>query len=324
MPRDLHRNPSCIQNLADASHESPMNSVESTFGIDELQAADRLIDLALAEDLSDVGDLTCQALIDADRRAVVDVVARRRGVLAGAPVGRRVLERFDPDLRWESLKADGCELQPGDVIARLTGRLVQLLSAERTVLNFLTHLSGIATLTQTYVTAVRGTRAQILDTRKTHPGYRRLEKYAVRCGGGTNHRMGLYDGILIKDNHLAGWAVGRPVAEAVERARQHAPSGLSIEVEVDTLEQLRDALRVAPDIVLLDNMTIADLQAAVALRDSVAPAVRLEASGGVTLDTVRAIAETGVERISIGALTHSAVALDIALDWNSALGHTVR
>ena len=183
------------------------------------------------------------------------------------------------------------------------------------MLNFMTHLSGIATLTKTFVDCVKGTRARILDTRKTLPGWRLLQKYAVRCGGGLNHRMGLYDGVLIKDNHLAAWTESASIAEAVRSARSLSPAGISIEVEVDTLPQLRDALQGSPDIVLLDNMTVETLSEAVAIRDRVAPNVQLEASGGVNLGTVTAIAQTGVERISVGALTHSAPALDLGFDW---------
>jgi nicotinate-nucleotide pyrophosphorylase (carboxylating) len=251
-------------------------------------------------------------------------------------------------ITWTAVKRDGDRLAPGDVVATVSGPLDKLLIGERTMLNFLTHLSGVATLTRRFVDAVTGTRAQILDTRKTLPGYRVLEKYAVRCGGGTNHRLGLYDGVLIKDNHLAAWTESRSIADAVRTAQAKSPPGVSIEVEVDTLEQLRDALEGRPDIVLLDNMPPAMLREAVVIRNAFvasfsppspdggpmrqtapneAPGprsgdrglnVQLEASGGVTLDTVREIALTGVERISIGALTHSAPALDLAFDWNSA------
>ncbi|OYW23693.1 MAG: nicotinate-nucleotide diphosphorylase (carboxylating), partial [Planctomycetales bacterium 12-60-4] len=286
-----------------------MSSPESSFGIRERAAADNLIQLALDEDLADVGDLTCRALIDPAQTAVVDVVARKAGVLAGVPIGRLVFEQLDTRIQWAPRKNDGERLTPGDVIASVSGPLDKLLIGERTMLNFMTHLSGIATLTRTYVDEVAGTRAQILDTRKTHPGYRLLEKYSVRCGGGTNHRMGLYDGVLIKDNHLAAWTLSSSIADAVRTAREKSPAGVSIEVEVDTLDQLRDALAGEPDIVLLDNMSVALLREAVGLRDGLAPQVLLESSGGVTLATLRAIAETGVERISIGALTHSAVAL---------------
>jgi nicotinate-nucleotide pyrophosphorylase (carboxylating) len=308
-------------------------TIESTFRDRERHCASRLIALALLEDLGDRGDLTCQALISPTDRAAVNVVARKPGVLAGSPVGRMVFAALDPDIEWSANKADGDSLAPGDIVSTVTGPLAQLLIGERTMLNFLTHLSGIATLTRRFVDAVAGTNAAILDTRKTLPGYRVLEKYAVRCGGGVNHRMGLYDGVLIKDNHLAAWT-GKPrlpkssetaevsrgahasIADAIRTAREQSPPGVSIEVEVETLDQLRDALAGSPDIVLLDNLAPATMRQAVAMRDSTAPAVKLEASGGVTLDTVRAVAETGVERISIGALTHSAPALDLAFDWS--------
>jgi nicotinate-nucleotide pyrophosphorylase (carboxylating) len=198
-----------------------------------------------------------------------------------------------------------------------------LLTGERTCLNFLTHLSGVATLTRRYVDAVAGTRAGIYDTRKTLPGWRALQKYAVAAGGGRNHRMGLDDMILIKDNHLAAWKAAAPdrrIAAAVRAARQwsttQAKSPLPIEVEIDTLAQIEDALAGEPDMVLLDNMTLKDMRQAVALRDARAPDVELEASGGVSLANVAAIAATGVERISVGGLTHSSPALDLAFDWN--------
>ena len=289
--------------------------MEATFANGEQSAARRLIELALAEDLSSVGDLTCLALIPTHRTATVQVVARKDGVLAGAPIGRMVFETLDAAVRWESQRQDGDLVSPGTVIANVSGPLARLLTGERTMLNFMTHLSGIATLTKTFVDCVKGTRARILDTRKTLPGWRLLQKYAVRCGGGLNHRMGLYDGVLIKDNHLAAWTESASIAEAVRSARSLSPAGISIEVEVDTLPQLRDALQGSPDIVLLDNMTVETLSEAVAIRDRVAPNVQLEASGGVNLGTVTAIAQTGVERISVGALTHSAPALDLGFDW---------
>jgi nicotinate-nucleotide pyrophosphorylase (carboxylating) len=216
--------------------------------------------------------------------------------------------------------SDGERVERGSVAAVLSGATRSRLIGERTLLNFLTHLSGVATLTRSFVDLTRGTRAKILDTRKTLPGWRALEKYAVRCGGGVNHRMGLYDGVLIKDNHLAAWVglENRPtLGEAVERARRVSPKEAPIEVEVDSLEQLRAVLSAGPDIVLLDNMSPAMMREALAIRDATAPAVLLEASGGVTLETVSAIAATGVDRISIGALTHSAAALDLAFDWGA-------
>lgn len=293
--------------------------IEETFGTNEQTAAETLIALALTEDLSSVGDLTCAALIRPDEQAAVQVVARKDGVLSGAPIGRRVFAQLDPSVRWKNHQRDGEHVSPGVAVATVIGPLRSLLIGERTMLNFMTHLSGIATLTRRFVDAVRGTRAEILDTRKTLPGWRLLEKYAVRCGGGTNHRMGLYDGVLIKDNHLAAWTESDSIAAAVETARQRSPQGISIEVEVDTLNQLSDALRGGPDIVLLDNMDVATLRQAVNMRDHTAPRVLLEASGGVTLETVTMIAQTGVERISVGGLTHSAPALDLAFDWKSRI-----
>lgn len=293
------------------------------FGMLERTAATTLIELALQEDLADRGDLTCQALIDEAERGEVRVAARQAGILAGGPVAAMVFERLDQAVTWTELLADGSRLERGSAVATVSGPLRSLLTGERTALNFLTHLSGVASLTRRFVEAVAGTRAKILDTRKTHPGWRVLEKYAVRCGGGTNHRMGLYDGCLIKDNHLAGWAAANPgatIADAIRHARGRLPEGTPIEVEVDTLEQLRDALSARPDIVLLDNMGPDMLRRAVALRDELAPHVPLEASGGVTLDTVGEIARTGVERISAGALTHSATALDLGFDWSVAAG----
>ncbi|MBW3538647.1 MAG: nicotinate-nucleotide diphosphorylase [Planctomycetes bacterium] len=314
-----------------------------TFGEWERESAARLIELALAEDLGAAGDLTSQALIEPGRRAEILVVARARGVLSGGPVAELVFERLDPHVEWRPKLPDGSTLKPGDVVASVAGPLRSLLAGERTALNFLTHLSGIATLTRAFVDAVDGTSATILDTRKTLPGGRALAKYAVRCGGGCNHRLGLFDGCLIKDNHLSAWAEGdaqRSIAAAVRRARDALakgsdpfaeerlsqglrrtpakgsdPVGMTVEVEVDSLAQLRDALEGEPDIVLLDNMPPDMLREAARLRDAQAPHVLLEASGGVTLETVRDIAECGVERISVGALTHSAPALDLAFDW---------
>jgi nicotinate-nucleotide pyrophosphorylase (carboxylating) len=292
-----------------------------TFDKPERTAAALLLDCALEEDLRGTGDLTCRALIDENDQGRVHVVARTAGVLAGEPIAHMVFKRLDPAVTWETQIADGSPLESGSIIATVSGPLRALLTGERTALNFLTHLSGIATLTRNFVHAAVGTKAIILDTRKTLPGYRALHKYAVRAGGGTNHRMGLYDGVLIKDNHLAAWCrtdSGPTIADAIAQARKSTPSRLSIVVEVDTLEQLTDALDGPPDIVLLDNMDCSTLREAVAIRDKVAPTVLLEASGGVSLKAVADIARTGVDRISVGRLTHSAPALDIAFDWPDA------
>lgn len=296
-----------------------------TLTLNELErdAAEPLIEMALAEDLRQTGDLTCQALIPESARAEVLVMARQGGVLAGGPIAELVFAKLDPDVTWNQETPDGEELSAGTCIAKVSGPLRSLLTGERTALNFLTHLSGIATFTRVFIEAVKPASAKILDTRKTHPGWRVLEKYAVRAGGGVNHRMGLFDGCLIKDNHLAAWRTmsgnQASIAQAVRQARSFVEAGVSVEVEVDTLDQLRDALEGQPDIVLLDNMTPDQLREAVAIRDQKQPQVQLEASGGITLDTIHAIAQTGVERISIGALTHSAPACDIAFDWSAFL-----
>lgn len=280
-------------------------------------AAERLIQLALDEDLGEQGDVTTHALVNPQDQGHVQIVARAAGVLAGGLVAQRVFEILDPAVTFELQVSEGTRLSPGTIVADLRGSQQSLLIGERTALNFLTHLCGIASLTRRFVDAIAGTRAKIFDTRKTHPGWRRLEKYAVLCGGGANHRIGLFDMILIKDNHLAGWLAANPsrtLGDAVRTARLQAPS-VPIEVEVDSLDQFRQVIGAAPDIVLLDNMSTDQLREAVAIRDAQAPAMELEASGGVALSTVRAIAETGVERISAGALTHSAVALDLGFDW---------
>lgn len=281
-----------------------------------------MIALALAEDLQQRGDLTSEALIATDAEAEIRVVARQAGMLAGTPAAELLFQTLDPSVDWRTVVDDGQPLQPGTDVAVVRGPVRSLLGGERTALNFLTHLSGIATLTRRFVDAAAGTAAKILDTRKTLPGYRVLQKYAVRAGGGTNHRMGLFDGILIKDNHLAAWREAgdsHSIAEAVSGARQSAPAGTPIEVEVDTLEQLEDALAASPELVLLDNMDCDQTREAIALRDSHSAGTKLEASGGITLDNVAEIAHTGVDRISIGALTHSAPALDLAFDWKSAV-----
>lgn len=288
----------------------------TAFTPDEAAACRRLVELALAEDLGTAGDRTSLALIPADKRSTAAFVARGTGVVAGLPAAALVCAAVDPSLTFTPSISDGTTLSRGVVLATVTGPLRAVLAAERTALNFLQRLSGVATLTRKYVEAVAGTKAAVLDTRKTTPGWRLLEKYAVRMGGGTNHRLGLYDGVLIKDNHLAG--LGGDVRRAVELARA-APgnTGLAVEVEVDTLDQLEPALAARADIVLLDNMTPDQMRAAVARRDAVSPGTRLEASGGITLATIAGVAATGVDRISVGALTHSATALDIGLDYTS-------
>jgi nicotinate-nucleotide pyrophosphorylase (carboxylating) len=280
-----------------------------------------LIDFALTEDLGDEYDVTSRATIPERMRGKAVFVARSPGVLAGIEAAQRVFQRVDHTIEFNKSREDGYRLSKGEAFATVEGSMRSILTAERTALNFLQHLSGIATLTRQFVDVVAGLPTKILDTRKTIPGWRRLEKYAVRVGGGTNHRVGLYDMVLIKDNHIAAvrsaeCGVRSEIQTAIERARNAFPN-LPLEVEVDSLEQLEIALASRPDFVLLDNMSIETMREAVARRNAIAPKVLLEASGGVHLQTVRAIAETGVDRISVGALTHSAKALDIALDFST-------
>jgi nicotinate-nucleotide pyrophosphorylase (carboxylating) len=278
------------------------------------------VEVALREDLGAEGrlhgDITSRLTIPLSVQGAAVFVARQEGSLSGIGLAERVLQHLDARVRFTALVQDGSPICPGSRLATVAGHMRSILAGERTALNFLQHLSGIATLTRRYVDAVAGLPARILDTRKTIPGERILAKYAVFCGGGVNHRMGLSDMILIKDNHLAALHdTAHPIVAAVFQARAGAPPGMPLEVEVDTLEQLDEALRARADIILLDNMTPESMREAVRRRNERAPGVLLEASGGVNLQTVRAIAETGVDRISVGALTHSAPALDIGLDY---------
>lgn len=293
-----------------------------------------LIRLAVREDLDSHHDWTTTLLVDSAAEARAVVAARGEGVVAGLPGAPLILEQFDPRLRWTPTAADGDRVGRGVPLGQIVGPARSLLTAERPLLNFLGHLSGIATLARRYVDAVAGTGARIYDTRKTLPGWRRPEKYAVRQGGACNHRLGLFDGILIKDNHLAQGAEqsGRrrfTPAEAVRRAKEFVAErtvaepqlrafweSMLVEVEVDRLDQLDAVLPERPDVVLLDNMSPAVMREAVARRNAVAPETELEASGGICLSTVRAAAESGVERISAGALTHSAPWFDVGLDWS--------
>ena len=263
---------------------------------------------ALAEDLGRAGDITSLACVPADTRLRAVFAARQAGVVAGLACARLAVLALDPGADFKAIVEDGARVSPGDKLAWVDANARALLGAERVALNLLGRLSGVATLTRAYVDAIDGTGALIVDTRKTTPGLRALEKYAVRCGGGVNHRFGLDDAILIKDNHIA--ACGS-VAEAVRRAKAAAGHLTKVEVEIDRLDQLEDALRHEPDVVMLDNFNPDDLAAAVRLT---AGRARLEASGGVNLQTVRTIAESGVDVISVGALTHSASVLDIGLD----------
>jgi nicotinate-nucleotide pyrophosphorylase (carboxylating) len=271
---------------------------------------DKAVAEALAEDLGMGGDITTEATVPAGTRASGIIAARKAGTVAGVQLAAAAFKTIDPLVEFEVVAGDGERVEAGGIIARVKGDARALLTAERTALNFLGRLSGIATLTARYVSAIAGTRARIVDTRKTTPGQRALEKFAVRCGGGVNHRFGLFDAVLIKDNHIV--AAGG-VGAALQRARAHAGHMVKVEIEVTSLDELDDALQLDPDAVLLDNMPLEMLKTAVA---EVAGRVITEASGGVNLETVRAIAETGVDHISVGALTHSAPVLDIGLDFD--------
>lgn len=272
--------------------------------------------------LEDVGekaiDVTTACSVPATATCRAQMRARQVGRLAGCVLLPRIIEAYDANIGFMPHHSDGEAVQAGQVIATFDGQLASVLAMERVALNFISHLSGIATLTDQFVQAVHGTKAAIYDTRKTLPGWRDLAKYAVRCGGGHNHRMGLHDAVLIKDNHIAHIATDQlssAMAEAIANARQSTVGPPAfVEVEVDTLEQFDQVLRLDVDVILLDNMSNADMAEAVARRNKIAPDVKLEASGGVNLESSRAIAETGVDRIAIGALTHSVTALDIGLD----------
>ena len=269
------------------------------------RALELVVHAALAEDVGE-GDVTTEATVDADAIGSAQLLVKEPGVVCGLAAAGAVFRAIDPELRFEALVEEGTLVEHSAAVARVDGPERAILTGERTALNFLGRLSGVATLTRHYVDAVAGTGVAILDTRKTTPGLRLLEKHAVACGGGQNHRFGLDDGVLVKDNHLR--AAGS-VRVAVERVR--ATTDLAIEVECDTLAQVSEALAADVDAILLDNMTPGELRAAVALANGRA---RLEASGGITLENVRAVAETGVDEISIGALTHSARSLDVSLE----------
>jgi nicotinate-nucleotide pyrophosphorylase (carboxylating) len=285
------------------THASPSELHLPPFLVEQAVAA------ALREDLGLAGDITTDAIVPADAQGEAEIVARQAGVIAGLDLAEAAFKALDPQASLTRIVEDGGEVAAGGTIAKVAGNTRALLTAERSALNFLCRLSGIATLTASYVAAVAGTRARIASTRKTTPGLRALERYAVRAGGGLNHRFGLYDAVLVKDNHIAA-AGGLENALAMLRARiGHL---VKIEVEVDRLDQLEEALRFPIDAVLLDNMEAATLKKAV---DLVAGRVVTEASGGVRLENVREIALTGVDLISVGALTHSPRSLDSSLEW---------
>lgn len=272
---------------------------------------DPVVRAALAEDLGRAGDLTAAACVPEDARFAAVIAARKPGVAAGLACARLAVHALDPQARVQTRLSDGDAFDAGTTLVEIEANARALLSAERTALNLIGRLCGVATLTRAYVAAVAGTGARIADTRKTTPGLRALEKHAVRCGGGVNHRFGLDDAILIKDNHIA---VCGGVAPAIRAARAHAGHLVRVEVEVDRLDQLEAALTERPDVVMLDNFGLDDLRTAVARVAALDQRPVLEASGGVSLETVGAIAQTGVDVISVGALTHSAPALDVGLD----------
>ena len=269
----------------------------------------RAVEAALEEDLGAAGDITTDATIPVNAKGEAAIVAREAGVIAGLDLAAQAFLSLDPEVKFSPLVSDGEVVKQGAKIAKIAGKTRAILTAERTALNFLGHLSGVATLTSRFVEAVAGTGARIACTRKTTPGLRALEKYAIRMGGGVNHRFGLYDGVLIKDNHIA--AAGG-IGNALRALGSRAGHMVRIEVEVDNLDQLKEALRFPIDAVLLDNMDVPTLKRAVAM---VGGRATTEASGGVRLETVRKIAETGIDLISAGALTHSARRLDLSLEW---------
>lgn len=272
---------------------------------------EELVDRTLVEDLG-WGDVTTEAIIPAELTGKASMVAKARGMLAGIEVARLVFCRVDPAVQFDIIIPEGSGIQPGDLIAKLEGKVASILKGERTALNFLQRLSGIATETSRYVEAIKGLDSRIVDTRKTTPGMRVLEKYAVRVGGGHNHRLHLGDGVLIKDNHLAALrSQGLAMKDIISRARERVPFNLKVEVEVRTAQEAVEAVEAGADIVMLDNMGLEEMRQAARL---VKGRALLEASGGITLDNVRRVAETGVDLISVGALTHSTRSLDISLE----------
>jgi nicotinate-nucleotide pyrophosphorylase (carboxylating) len=275
---------------------------------------DTAIGIALEEDAGG-GDVTSEALIPPGLSGKASILVKEKGVLAGIDVAARVFKLVDPSLKIQILIKDGTPIRPGDVAAVITGSVKSLLKAERTALNFLQRLSGIATLAARYAAGVKGFDAKVYDTRKTTPGLRVLEKYAVRMGGGQNHRRSLSDAVLIKDNHIAALrAAGMNLEQIIRKARENAPEGMTIEAEVTSVAETAEALKAGADIIMLDNMSAADMKRAV---DMVAHRAKLEASGNITLENLRETASTGVDIISIGALTHSYEALDISLEMDT-------
>jgi len=280
-------------------------------GLSKTPKVKQFIAQAVAEDLGQ-GDITTETLIPKTQRGRASIMAKASGIIAGVEIAKQIFLKVDPELKLAILIEDGTKVNPGDIVAKIEGKAASILKAERVALNLLQRLSGIASETGRYVQAVNGLPVQITDTRKTTPGLRTLEKYAVRVGGGKNHRMHLGDGILIKDNHLAALRhQGLGIKEIVTRTRQKASPKLKVEIEVKSPREAVEAAESGADVIMLDNMTLKDMRQAVQL---IKGRSLIEASGGITLDRVRAIAETGVDLISIGALTHSAKALDISLE----------
>ncbi len=279
-----------------------------------------LIKQAIREDIAS-GDITTRVLIPANAQAKAAIIAKQGGIIAGLDVAKEVFAQLDKNLRFKLCVGDGDRVKKGAIVAKISGSVKAILTAERTALNFLGHLSGIATLTRQFVDEIRPYKAKILDTRKTTPGLRALEKYAVKCGGGHNHRMGLWDGVLIKDNHMSVVRKKNGMEEIIEQIRKKISKKIPIEIEVINLAQLRDVLKAGPDVIMLDNMALPWIRKAVVVRDKFLrnteygrrTTVLLEVSGRVTLNNVRQIARTGIDRISIGSLTHSAKPLDLSL-----------
>ncbi|MBH8602617.1 MULTISPECIES: carboxylating nicotinate-nucleotide diphosphorylase [unclassified Thermoactinomyces] len=268
---------------------------------------------ALNEDLG-VGDLTTEALVPAGHQSSCVFIAKQPGVIAGLPVAKMVFEELEPQIAWTALVEEGAEVEKGTPVARISGPTSAILTGERVALNLLQRMSGIATITRRLVKKLEGLNCKVLDTRKTTPGLRQLEKYAVRVGGGSNHRFGLSHGVMIKDNHIA---MAGSLAKAIEKARNYVGHMVQIEVEADTLDQVKEILKYDVDAILLDNMDLETMREAVRLIDG---KVWTEASGGITPETIRAIAETGVDAVSLGWLTHSVTSLDISLDFEKGTG----
>src|SRR3989338_5131826 len=282
-----------------------------------------LIRNALKEDIGS-GDITTELLIPKNKVIKAVIILKEKAVVAGLEIAQRVFRAIDKNIQFKVTSADGSQEKPGKIIAKIQGQAGSILSGERTALNFLSHLSGVATVTRSFVDQVKPYKARIMDTRKTTPGLRELEKYAVALGGGYNHRMGLWDAVLVKDNHIAvlkAGARGINIKDIARLVKEKKPKGMKTDIEVRNLKEFQEVLEIPPDIIMLDNMDISQIKKAVAMRDAQCDRqnVKIEVSGGVRLSNVKAIAKTGVDIISIGALTHSAKAVDMSLEVGSAL-----